>query len=291
MVLAVLVICAVFTSAAGVRFRGVGVAQTRKVANTTEIRKQCALPPGAKWCTVYPENGMQAWQIAAYVSGDIVSHHICTSGRWEMKNTASFGPVGMALDIGGNIGYNAFMLAQAGWEVHSFEPMDLNVQMMKATACQNPQIAQRVHIHHMGLGAVNEHCEIMSNVTNQGDGVSRCGLSLGPVPSGYMVRQRFQVQRLDDVLAGMGLGSIQLVKMDVEGFECKVLQGGESLLTQYKPRLIQTEVFPELQGCTVEEYLAKYDRAGYTVAKDIDCMDPTMYHSGHVEDFYMCRKY
>merc|ERR1719215_812744 len=207
-----------------------------------------------------------------------------------MEPTGSFGPPGTALDVGGNIGYNAFMLAQFGWHVHTFEPMDLNVAMMRATACQNPVMAQRVEIHHMGLGAVDEDCELLSNHTNQGDGISRCGVNLGPAPYGYAVRQRFSVKRLDGVLAGLNLGAIRLVKMDVEGFECQVLKGGRSLLTHYKPRLIQTEVFHELQGCTVQEYLGQYATAGYTVAKDIHCAYPTMHHSGAVDDFYMCLK-
>ena len=59
---------------------------------------------------------------------------------------------------------------------------------------------------------------------------------------------------------------IDFVKIDVEGFECKVFKGASKLLQQ-KPRIIQSEVWGTMQGCTPRQYVQLFMDAGYHLTR------------------------
>lgn len=62
------------------------------------------------------------------------------------------------------------------------------------------------------------------------------------------------VSTLDDELRRGGpIQTIAAVKMDVEGFECNVMAGGQKLFTDYRPAYIQVEVtFPNTTQCVLD---------------------------------------
>lgn len=239
--------------------------------------------------------------MAVYASNDIVSNEICRSGTWELLRDAGqlepFGKPGTALDIGGNVGYMTFVMAQAGWRVITFEPNPANVAMMSATLCRNPHLAPKVTVHAIGLGASQDRCELISSTTNIGDTVTRCGAERGqPLDRGifkdpvYEKRGEFDVRRLDDVLKEENLTNINFVKIDVEGYECQVLKGGPSLLSQYRPKLIESEVWSTLAGCSVQEYFDLFTHANYAVGHDAQCQTTARPPSHGIVNVYMCAR-
>merc|ERR1719272_2017479 len=99
------------------------------------------------------------------------------------------------------------------------------------------------------------------------------------------------VRRLDDVLAEEHVNAVDFVKMDVEGFECQVMAGGQSLLTKFRPRLIQSEVWPAMQGCLPKDYLASFAKASYSVTSDRACTIPVpdlTLPAADIVNRYMC---
>lgn len=256
----------------------------------------CPLPEDAKWCSVNVP-GTKSFQMAVYVSQDIVSKQICDQGVWEDLHPEDLGARGHAIDIGGNIGYHTFVLANAGWNVTTFEPMAKNVQLMQATLCRNPVMKPRIDIHQVGLGASDDVCQIMSDTINVGDGITRCGEDAKKaVPVHYEIRQSFDVRRLDDMLIPEAVPTVDYVKLDVEGFECQVLAGGSKLFDVYKPRLLHTEVWSEMHGCDPGSYIEMFLKNGYKVASDVACMKPDMDGPrgprGKIstKDFWICKK-
>merc|ERR1719327_108340 len=239
--------------------------------------------------------------MAVYAGNDIVSNGICGSGSWEVRDVSDLGPPGIALDIGANIGFYSFLLADAGWQVESFEALPRNQKLIQATACRNPRLAEKITLVRTGLGARDDNCVFVSGYDNVGDGMVQCGddakriqSAKGPVVlmgQQYAVRGSFAVKRLDDILMLKGSPThIDFVKIDVEGFECQVFKGALSILKHYRPRKIQSEVWSKMQGCVNTDYLNMFKQANYEVARTRGCERPDSSLSGDIQDFFMCRK-
>lgn len=240
---------------------------------------ECALPTGAVWAEVTA--GTAPFQMAVYSNNDIVSGSLLTTHNWEDVNASLYGPPGHAYDIGGNLGFYTFLLAKAGWNVTTFEPMQSNLAMMNATLCANPDIKNQIDVQAFGLGNATTHCQLVSSNANVGDGTVHCNgkYLLGSykhhsnhLPPGFAVRAEFDVKRLDDVMQSTKFAQqhVDFVKIDVEGYECLVFEGASQLLAQ-RPRLIQSEVWQTMQGCTPKHYLDIFSTHKYQIKADVTC--------------------
>lgn len=235
---------------------------------------KCELPPGGRWATVQL-TGLTPFQMAVYASHDIVSSSVSFRHNWEQLDVRRFGKPGHACDIGGNIGFYTFALAKAGWNLTTFEAMPSNVALMKATLCANEELQERVDLHQVGLGDAPGRCSLMSDTINVGDGIVVCRTMQDPtknIRAQFAFRTEFEVKRFDEVFPQGRFATlpIDFVKIDVEGFECKVFQGAHELLKQ-APHIIQSEVWGTMQGCTPAEYLKLFTEAGYRVKRDAGC--------------------
>jgi len=253
----------------------------------------CSLPDHGQWCKVRMGEPDAEFSMAVYNSDDIVSNSICSTGTWELSTSdiTDMGQPGHALDIGANVGFYSLVLAAAGWNVTAFEPMAKNTDLIEATLCANPALQQRITLNKFGLGPKDEHCVIISGDDNLGDGVSQCGADAEkPVKAGYSKRGTMDIRRLDDVLLQQHVSQVDFVKMDVEGFECQVMEGGQSLLTKYRPKMIQSEVWHKMQGCLPQDYLASFANASYKVTQDRACTMPDLSRPVEIVNRFMCRK-
>ena len=128
------------------------------------------------WMEVYPEN-------------DIVSNAVLESGAWEKEKTLRMAqwlqeyakqhnvPLSNVtfVDIGANVGWYTFAMADLGVHVIAIEPLPGNVELMRRSLCRNPQFAQRITIHPVGLSSLpNRTCVLYSGQINVGDGVLHC---------------------------------------------------------------------------------------------------------------------
>jgi len=241
----------------------------------------CPLPAGAVWCRVRLDN-LPAFWIAVYdwdVKEDWVSYNICQTGHWEHSDIAAFGPPGHMLDIGGNLGYTTFAFAEAGWTVTTFEPMLPNLHLMAATLCRNPHLVSRVNVNWFGLGTANQQCKMISPKNNVGDGFTRCTDKADVTPDQidanlFEEKGTFAMRRLDEVLLEQGISKIDLIKIDVEGYEAQVFEGAPGLLAKYQPRLIKSEVWQSMVGSSGVDYLNRFKEAGYKFFKDSKCQIP-----------------
>jgi len=259
----------------------------------------CPLPEGAMWADVVL-NTVPAFQMAVWRLGDPVSHSILASGYWEVNDTSAFGVPGEAVDIGGQIGFYTFLLAYAGWNVTTFEPMDRNLAFIHATLCQNPTLASRIKLLPFGLGSKNEVCGMTTAANNVGNGVVQCsgdGKLFGNKTTNFLPAGSFQIRRLDDVLREHSISRIDFMKLDIEGYQCEVFRGTGGpvqFLSTYKPRLIFSEVWPNMQRCTSAEYWSWFTAAGYhntTAPGDPACRLATPGHEGYkgnIYDYFMC---
>jgi len=221
-------------------------------------------------------------------SQDWVSWNICHNGFWEDEDIAIFGAPGSMLDIGGNVGFHTFAFAHAGWTVNTFEPMAPNLALQKTTICANPAFAKQVTIHPHGLGTSKQTCEMVAPKDNMGDGYTRCGAEgETSLPNSTLsVIGSFNVRRLDGVLKEKTISKVDLVKIDVEGYEAQVFAGAPEFLAEYHPRIIKSEVWGSMTGSSGVEYLEKFEDAGYKFFTDAGCTAQVdKYATG---DVFMC---
>lgn len=207
------------------------------------------------------------------------------------------------VDIGANIGWFSLNMAALGVNVLAFEPMQENIQLIEQSLSLEQNVASgisdRITLFRHGLGVKDQTCVLYSHNINVGDGHVKCvdGLEeeggemekklLRMIPSDYSIRGRIPIRRLDDVIqehreekrksvTGNSDGyddngwKVVCVKMDTEGYEGNVLEGGKEFLLQSGVDIIVTEFVPQWlreKGGDPVAFMGSVKDAGYRIFK------------------------
>jgi len=216
-----------------------------------KTQTQCAIPPG-----MTEVRTLAGFSMVVLSGGDIVSDEVRSKGWWDLKRASdllqpqgiSLHTNGTFLDVGGNLGYYSLLFAQAGYNVLTVEPMTRNLQAIEASLCLNPHLKSKIKVLPFALVSPSQvamKCFIRSTneAINRGNGHLQCGMpgevqACAPHDGNC---DEVVVKTLDAVLAEVKPSSINVVKMDIETYECKVLEGGQSLFTKYLPQLLKVE--------------------------------------------------
>ncbi|GBG00519.1 hypothetical protein Rsub_13269, partial [Raphidocelis subcapitata] len=172
------------------------------------------------------------------------------------------------VDVGANIGWFTLNAAAAGGTVAAFEAMPSNIALLRASLCANPWLMARVALYGTGLGTRREACAIISSRANTGDGHTVCGDAAGEraAQSGggeYELRGSISVMRLDSLVDR----DVQVVKLDVEGYEMEVLSGAAALLRQRRVWYLLTECNVGILGeGRARAYLRFLAGSGYAIS-------------------------
>ena len=88
---------------------------------------------------------------------------------------------------------------------------------------------------------------------NAGNGIVACGAAAscaGRADSASGRCEETELSTVDGLLERWGTPHISVVKVDVEGFECAVLEGAQALFTRVRPEFIYAELkFPHVAQC------------------------------------------
>jgi FkbM family methyltransferase len=163
-----------------------------------------------------------------------------------------------AVDIGGNIGYYAMMEARLvgpQGKVIAIEPMPDNSEQLCINVKNNGY--QNIDIHKMAIG--DRDGTALMYITGKSNWHS---LHPPAVSKGEM---KVPVSTLDSLLTQYDLPSVDLVRMDLEGYEIVVVEGMKQTLEKYGPRLL-IELHPLLVGTpAMEKYLRTLESMGYGI--------------------------
>jgi len=229
----------------------------------SQTKASCSLPAGAMWCNGYINGGWR--KLAVYNGPDPVSNVICQQGVWEFDSVSDMGihesGAGKTLvDVGANIGWFSVLFADAGYKVFAIEPMVENRKLIEATLCQNPDLVSKIEIVPMALAQKptqpGETCDVYSCDCNLGDGLLVCKgederrrwIETG-TPFNHVWREAVPTMTLDQLMTDKGMPAVDVIKMDVEGYECKVIEGGAA--TFRRPNYIMAEVRGDTASCTM----------------------------------------
>lgn len=155
-------------------------------------------------------------------------------GHWEPATARILESMayGTVLDVGANIGMTTLLHSQLADEVHAFEPSPTTFALLEenvaAAACDN------VMLHNFGLGQASGAFEL----TYSSDNRSGAYVSDKVKASEGHTVETIRIETMDGFVQTGGARSVDVIKVDVEGFELNVLRGGADTLARHRPAVV-----------------------------------------------------
>jgi FkbM family methyltransferase len=136
---------------------------------------------------------------------------------------------GVLVDVGAHVGSTLLPFAEAGWEVHAFEPDRVNREQLERNTAHLSNVAI------VPMAVADNAGELTLYRSEESTGIS----SLTPFTRGHVPVEVVPVTTLRNYLAGTQPREVTLLKIDVEGYERFVLRGFP--WDTYRPRSVILE--------------------------------------------------
>jgi FkbM family methyltransferase len=165
------------------------------------------------------------------------------------------------IDIGVNIGQTAMMFSKLGGEkatIYGFEPDLINYSIAVENLKQNS--FKNITYFNIGLGSKNEALPLKINSPSNrgGNRIDKNDSSNSSIVS---------IETLDAIFKKENITKIDVIKIDVEGYELEVIKGANQTLKKYFPNLfIEVDNYNlQQQGTSAKELINYISDLGYTV--------------------------
>jgi FkbM family methyltransferase len=180
------------------------------------------------------------------------------------------------VDVGANTGLFTLLAATVNPQatVHAFEPFPPALDLLEANLRSNRLDNVRLH-----RAALSDQPGLMPLHFNEALRLTQ-GASL-QARADRVHQLEVPVVRLDDFLAAEGIGTLDLLKIDVEGYEPQVLRGAEQAITRDKPEIICEVIRPE-HHAFLRDFLRRQGYAAYRLAADGLYSDDALTETGPV---------
>ena len=169
---------------------------------------------------------------------------------------------GVCLDIGANIGCMTAAMVCGGEgdaEVLAFEPHPVIFQELQANVARWPApVASRVTLHECAVSS--EVGRVTLQIPDDFDS-HRGESSLERLPKTGSTSVEVATTTIDELFRSRGIGTVNVAKLDVEGHELAVLQGGHSTLSGHRILHCVFEEHRQYPTPVTERFIA----AGYKV--------------------------
>jgi FkbM family methyltransferase len=171
------------------------------------------------------------------------------------------------VDIGANFGFHSLEFAEmvgSSGKVYSFEPQRLVYYQLCGNVIVNG--LGNVICHNVGLGSKEE----VSELENQ-DYYSGKTINIGDTHTSRFTgngKELVQIRTLDSY----ELENVSVIKIDVQGYEPFVLDGGRETILRNKPYIF-IEIEPpqlEIYDFSPSDVFRRLEELGYTVQKILD---------------------
>ena len=217
-----------------------------------------------------------------YKTNDTVSKGIRNSHRWEASHTLKVlkaleyyskkrnleNKDIYLLDIGSNIGWYTYYLGKYGYKVLSFEANKINNYISYKSYCINKDV--NVTLINKGLDKEDKICTLKTVDIDRGNGMifwenreKRYDSFNG---DNFNNVELIKLSRFYKYLSKKNLA---FMKLDVEGSEANVLEGGKELITKYHIPFIKMEYqFKMIETHRVNplEFLQFFENNGYKIS-------------------------
>lgn len=168
----------------------------------------------------------------------------------------------VVIDIGGNIGVYTILAGKKAvhGKVICFEPEDENLKLLKKSVQENK--LSNVTIIEKCVG--DAPGESLLNISKYNKG--KHSLIKSEDDNGT---QKVEIVTIDDEVDRLGLQKVDIAKIDVEGWEAKVLEGMKNTIDRFHPEIL-FEFSPQRikqSGTDPIEFLKKIENKGYKFYK------------------------
>jgi FkbM family methyltransferase len=175
-------------------------------------------------------------------------------------------PSSLVLDIGANIGAHTLHLANLvgpNGRVMAFEPTDFAFRKLRRNLDLNPPLASHVEAFHCFLTS-SDGASVPNAIYSSWPLAVEAGLHAKHLGR-EMQTDSAEARSLDSILNERADRKVQLVKLDVDGFECDVLRGATAMLRDARPIFVM-ELAPYVlkeRGAALDELLSYFIPNGY----------------------------
>lgn len=159
----------------------------------------------------------------------------------ELMRSLVAGRPALALDIGANVGHHSLYMASFCTQVHAFEPYEEVARAIDEKLLRNG--LQHVQVHRVGL---SDRDQVLDFYAPQGVNTGTGTFVSTHEPQNNQLVGQLRVTHADAYLAALDLPRIDLVKIDVEGFELNVLRGLAQTLQRFRP-IVMLELSDEVR--------------------------------------------
>ena len=155
------------------------------------------------------------------------------------------------LDIGANVGVFMLAFGAKGYKVFAFEPIASSVYAMRKSLCENPQVDALLFGY--GLSNNDTKCDSYAFEYCLSNTFVFCGgyneeASRNERYKGMKLVQSVDLYRLDNFAEF--LPNIVAIKLDVEGYEPYVIEGGMNVFMQQNVSIVLMEFDPNFMNRT-----------------------------------------
>lgn len=156
------------------------------------------------------------------------------------------GTAKVVLDVGANLGNHSLYTSQFASKVHAFEPYPLFLQTIEEKIRVNN--ISNLMVHPIGLSDMKDMVPYVPG---------RSGSTTGSFKDGFVSKNQnsvmLSVDTGDAVVREKNISGIDIIKIDVDGFEKKVLIGFQETLSTQRPVVI-FETFADTRGENRSDY-------------------------------------
>jgi FkbM family methyltransferase len=154
-----------------------------------------------------------------------------------MQQLTKMQPFVVVFDVGANIGQTIDFFRRVITQpiIHAFEPSQQTFRELQDKYSGIPDL----YLNNFALGAEPGVLDFIENTHPTMSSFLEPG-----VASWGEIKQRVQVnvKTVDDYCADLGIDAIDILKLDTQGFDLKVIEGSNQLLAQHRVHLIYMEI-------------------------------------------------
>jgi FkbM family methyltransferase len=169
------------------------------------------------------------------------------------------------IDIGANVGWYTYFLGKIGYNIMSFEASKINNYILYKNYCLNRDI--NVTIINKGLDVEDKKCKLKIVSYNIGDGMILCdNRDKLILDFNGEIFDDIELTKLGKYTKFLSEKNLAFIKLDVEGAEGTVFEGGKEIIDKYHVPFIMMEFevrLLESHGTKVLNFLEFFENNGY----------------------------
>ncbi len=174
------------------------------------------------------------------------------------QNNASIKTI---VDVGANRGYIANHLSGAfpGAHVYCFEPAIDNYKILCEEVSPNPIIK----CFHMALGDEKKEGHLLISENHATNSLLGCeNNNFGQAVGKIVGTEDITISTLDIIMDKLKIDQIDILKIDTQGYDLKVLKGGSKILSGHRVKWVLVECIfvPQYKGQCYADDIIKYMR-------------------------------